>query len=117
MLRARSTCASVANGARPTPPATSHASSGEATGANGRPSGPRHWIRSPGFASKRSVVDGPMRLLSSERPTIRAALFEHFEDRKRAAQQRLEAVAGFHHHELPGQRALGDFGSREASTL
>ncbi len=55
-----------------------------------------------------------MRLLSSERPTMRAALLEHFEDRKRPAKQRLEAIAGFHHHELPGQRALGNLGSGEA---
>ena len=105
--------ASVANGARPTPPATSHASSGAATGANGRPSGPRHWMRSPGFASNSSVVDGPMRLLSSERPTILPSLLEHFEDGKRPAQQRLETIAGLHHHELSWQRALGNLGSGE----
>ena len=35
-----------------------------------------------------------------------AALFEHFEDGERPAKQWLETIAGFHHHELPRQRAL-----------
>ena len=38
---ARSACASVANGASPTPPAIIHASVGGSTIVNGRPSGPR----------------------------------------------------------------------------
>ena len=47
--RARAaTSASVANGARPTPPATIHASAGGSTMVNGRPSGPRQATRWPG---------------------------------------------------------------------
>ena len=49
--RARSASASAANGARPTPPATIHASVGGSTSVNGRPSGPRQEIVSPGCAS------------------------------------------------------------------
>ena len=42
------------------------------------------------------------------------SLFEQFEYRERAAKQRLEPIAGLHHHELSRQGALCDFGGGEA---
>ena len=55
--------ARVANGARPTPPATIHAVVGGSTSGHGCPSGPRHPSRSPTRTSNNWPVPVPMRLL------------------------------------------------------
>ena len=104
---------SVANGARPTPPATIHASAGGSTGSNGRPSGPRHETCRPRPRRTACVVVTPMRLLSSVRPSTRPFRPQDLEHRERPAQQRIAAAAGLHHHELSGLGGGGDLGSGE----
>ena len=95
---------SVANGARPTPPATIHACAGGSTGSNGLPSGPRHETTSPSTASNSMRVVTPTRLLSSVRPVDAAVVAQNLEHRERPAQQRIAAAAGLDHDELAWQR-------------
>ena len=75
-----------------------------ATGANGLPRGPRHCTRRR--ASPRTAASSRADPLAEQRKTNDfSVLFENFEHGEGPAQQRLEAISGLHHHELPGKRA------------
>ena len=104
----RSACsasASVANGARPTPPATIQASAGGATGVNGLPSGPRHPMRSPGAGVDTAARCRRRRACSASRsPPARPPgprRISNTENGRRSSGS--EPVAGLHHHELAGR--------------
>ena len=81
------------NGARPTPPATIHASAGGSTGSNGRPSGPRQATRAPGsrvVEQRRADADALVEERDAGRRAGRVA--QDLEDRERPAQQRIRAA-------------------------